>query len=194
MKILLRVILSVVAFMAASGMTYIAIQRWTAVKPVNSSTHRQDTLEGVPGLTEGEIISLPQLTALTGETVNLGALRQQRVLCVFVSSRCPGCIRDVDLWRELTEESGKRGVAFYLIGVGDELADIEKFSSAYSLQELPILFDSTHKVGPHLKVGFLPQYILFKRNGEVVHRWDGIRNYDKRTGSEQLAEFFQPHD
>jgi hypothetical protein len=60
------------------------------------------------------------------------------------------------------------------------------------LQQLSILFDPTRKVGPQLKVGFVPQYILFNGSGQVLRRWDGIRHYDKTGGSEQLAEFFQP--
>ncbi len=191
MKRLLKVILLVVAFIAASAATYVAIQKWNAVEPVMSGKQHQDTLEGVSGLTEGETVTLPQLSTLNGQTVNLGNLREERLLCVFISTRCPGCAMDADLWRDLNEESGKRGVAFYLIDVGDELDDLEKFRSAHGLHNLPILLDPNHKVGPQLKVGFLPQYILFTRNGRVLHRWDGIRHYDQPTGAEKLAEFFQ---
>jgi peroxiredoxin len=196
MKLLLRIALTVVAFTVASGATYVAIHRWRTVDPKPNAvktTGQQDTLEGVSGLTAGEVVALPQLSTLAGDTVSLGSLEKERLLCVFISTRCPGCTRDAELWHELDKEAARRNASFYLINVSDERAEVERFVAAYDLQQLSILFDPTHKVGPKLKVGFVPQYILFNRNGQVLHRWDGIRHYDKSGGSEQLAEFFQPH-
>lgn len=196
MKPLLRISLTVVAFVVAAGATYLVVHRSRNVDPRPSAaktTDQQDTLEGVGGLTAGEIVALPQLTTLTGDTVSLGSLGRERLLCVFVSTRCPGCTRDAELWQDLNQEAARRGASFYLINVSDERAEIERFVAAYNLQQLSILFDPTHKVGPQLKVGFVPQYILFSANGQVLRRWDGIRHYDKTGGSEELAEFFQPH-
>jgi len=196
MKLLLRIALTVVAFTVASTATYVAIHRWKAVNPkpnVVKTTDQQDTLEGVSGLTAGEVVALPQLTTLTGDTVNLGNILKERLLCVFISTRCSGCTQDAELWQELNKEAAKRDARFYLVNVSDERAEVEKFVAAYNLQELSILLDPSHKVGPQLKIGFVPQYILFNRSGQVLHRWDGIRHYDKSGGSEQLAEFFQPH-
>jgi peroxiredoxin len=195
MKLLLRIALTVVAFTVASGATYVAIHRWKAVEPKPNAiktTGKQDTLEGVNGLTAGEVVTLPQLTTLAGDTVNLGNGGKERLLCVFISTRCPGCTRDAELWQELNKEAAKKDASFYLINVSNERAEVERFVAAYNLQQLPILFDPTHKVGPQLKVGFVPQYILFDQTGQVLHRWDGIRHYDKSGGSGQLAEFFQP--
>ena len=196
MKPLLRISLTVVAFVVAAGATYLVVHRSRNVDPRPSAaktTDQQDTLEGVGGLTAGEIVALPQLTTLTGDTVSLGSLGRERLLCVFISTRCPGCTRDAELWQDLNQEAARRGASFYLINVSDERAEIERFVTAYNLQQLSILFDPTHKVGPQLKVGFVPQYILFSANGQVLRRWDGIRHYDKTGGSEELAEFFQPH-
>jgi peroxiredoxin len=195
MKLLLRIALTIVAFSVASGATYVAVRRWRNVDPkpdVLKTTGQQDTLEGISGLTAGEVVALPQLTNLAGETVTLGSLGKERLLCVFISTRCPGCTRDAELWQDLNQEAARRGASFYLVNVSDDRAEIERFVTAYNLQQLSILFDPTRKVGPQLKVGFVPQYILFNGSGQVLRRWDGIRHYDKTGGSEQLAEFFQP--
>ncbi len=194
MKTIAKIIVSIVAFIVASGATYVAVKKWNNVEPVRASQHGKDTLDGVNGLSEGETVTLPQLTTLTGEKVNLGALKEERLLCVFIGSTCAGCARDAELWRDLKDESAKRGVAFYLVSIGDDLPELERFSSTYKFDTLPLLYDPAHKVGPQLKVGFLPQYVLFTRKGDVIHRWDGIRHYNKQGGSQQLAEFFQPHD
>ena len=195
MKLLLRIALTIVAFTVASGATYVAVHRWRNVDPKANAVQtngQQDTLEDVGGLTAGEVVALPQLTTLAGDTVSLGSLGKERLLCVFISTRCPGCTRDAELWQALNQEAPRRDASFYVINVSEGRAEIERFVAAYNLQQLSILFDPTHKVGPQLKVGFVPQYILFNGNGQVLRRWDGIRHYDKTNGSGQLAEFFQP--
>ena len=195
MKLLFRVGMLVAAFIVASGATYVAIHKWNAVESQPQAINppaRGDILDGVSGLAEGEVVTLPQLTNLAGETVNLLSPGNERVLCVFVSNRCPGCTRDADLWRELQKEASNRAADFHLVNVSDDRDQIENFVTTYNLQQLSMLFDPEQKVGPQLKVGFVPQYILFDRSGRVLHRWDGIRHYDKSKGSEQLAEFFQP--
>ena len=196
MKLLLRIALTLVAFSVACGATYVLVHRWKAVAAdpetnVISSTGNHDTLEGVSGLNVGETVDLPQLTTPGGDIVDLSRVGKERLLCVFISTRCPGCTRDAELWQELNREAVKRNAGFYLIDVSDERDEIERFVAVYNLQQLSILFDPTHKVGPQLKVGFVPQYILFAQNGHVVHRWDGIR-HDKSGSSERLAEYFQP--
>ena len=198
MKRLLRIAFTVVAFTLASGATYLAIHRWRGVAPGPKpkaviTTSQQDILEGVSGLTAGEVVALPKLTSLGGDIVNLGSIGKERLLCVFISTRCPGCTRDAELWHELNQEAARQDAGFYLIDVSDERAEVENFVTAYNLQRLSVLFDPTRKVGPELKVGFVPQYILFDRNGQVLHRWDGVRNYVKSGGSERLAEFFKLH-
>ena len=196
MKSIMRIALTAGAFTLACCATYLAIHRWKTVAPKPNAvktTGQQDTLQGVSGLTSGEVVVLPQLATLAGEIVNLGSSGKERLLCVFISTHCPGCTRDAELWQELNKEAATKHAAFYLIDVNDERPEVENFVASYNLQQLSILYDPTHKVGPQLKVGFVPQYILFNPNGEVVHRWDGIRHYDKSGGSEQLAEFFQPH-
>jgi peroxiredoxin len=173
MKLLIRIVLSVAAFLVASGATYVALTKWKTAQPAKQE--QQDTLEGVSGLNEGEVVALPQLATLSGDAVDLASVKEERLLCVFISNRCPGCTRDAGLWRDLYKETANRAIAFYLVNVGDERAEIEKFVAAYELQQLPVLFDPAHKVGPYLRVGFVPQYVLFDHNGRVRHRWDGIQ-------------------
>jgi peroxiredoxin len=177
----------VVAFIGASGITYVATHKWNAPTPVKSGAIINDKIEGVSGLVEGEVVTLPQLTSLTGETVNLGNLKEERLLCVFVSTHCPGCIRDADLWRDLNEESAKRGVPFYLIHVSGERADFEAFSQAYSLSKLPILFDQI-TVGPRRLDFFHNTYSEWPSAPPLGRK---LRHYDKQVGAKQLANLFQ---
>jgi peroxiredoxin len=193
MNTILKIFVSIIAFAVASGATYLVVRKRNVVQPVNLVKRQQDTIEGVNGLSEGESVTLPTLITLGGETVNLGNLKEERLLCVFISSQCSGCVRNLELWRDLSRESTRHGTAFYLVDIADERSELEQFISAYQLQELPLLYDPNQKVGAQLKVRFLPQYVLFTRSGQVVHRWDGIRSYDKQGDAAQLAEFFASH-
>ena len=193
MKTVVKITVSLVAFLVAAGGTYVAIRKLRGVEQIAAGKQEQDTLEGVSGSIAGETVTLPTLETPGGEKVDLANSKEDRVLCVFVASQCSGCTQDRDLWRDLHQESAKQGVAFYVVDVADDLPALERFKSAYNLDQLPLLFDPTRQAGPKLKVGFLPQYVLFTRQGRVVHRWDGIRHYDKRAGPDQVAVFFRPH-
>lgn len=193
MKSILKMVVPLIAFIAASAATYVAVTKWNTVESVSSASHRQDTIDGIKGLSEGEVVTLPTLTTPGGEQVNLSDLKEERLLCVFISGRCSGCTMDANLWNDLHAEATKRGVAFYLIDIAETLEDLKRFSSTYKIDHLPILFDPKDEVGQSLRVEMLPQYILFTRSGEVIHRWDGVRRYDKGKGLAELSRFFQPH-
>jgi peroxiredoxin len=193
MKTAAKVTVLLVAFLFASGATYVAIRKLRGAGQVAAGKQKQDILEGVSGPVVGETVTLPMLETPSGEKIDLSNSREERLLCVFVGSQCSGCAQDRELWRDLHEESVKHGVAFYVVDISDDFSDLQRFKEAYNLDQLPLLFDPTRKTGPRLKIGFLPQYVLFTRQGRVVHRWDGIRHYDKRAGPEQLAVFFRPH-
>lgn len=194
MKTVVKITVSLIAFLIASGATYVAMRKFRGgAEQVASGKQNQDILEGVNGPIAGQTVTLPTLVTQGGVKVDLANLKEERVLCVFVGSQCSGCTQDRDLWSDLHDESAKQGVAFYVIDVSDDLTELERFKSAYNLDQLPLLFDPTRTVGAKLKIGFLPQYVLFTRQGGVVHRWDGIRHYNKQAGPEQLAAFFRPH-
>jgi peroxiredoxin len=193
MKTIAKVTVLVVAFLFASAATYVVIRKLRGAEQIAAGKQEQDTLEGVSGPITGETVTLPTLETPGGEKIDLANLKEERVLCVFVGSQCSGCTQDRELWRDLHDESAKHGVAFYVVDIADDLTDLQRFKSAYNLDQLPLLFDPTRKAGPKLKIGFLPQYVLFTRDGRVIHRWDGIRHYDKRAGPEQLTVFFRPH-
>ncbi len=184
----LSVLLPIAIFVIAAGAVYFSFSPRRTEAPQQQST---DKLPGVAGLNEGDVVSLPTLSTLVGQSVPLGQLKEKRMLCVFFSPSCSGCAKDVELWRDLRDESIKRGIAFYIIDVGDDNEALKKLVAAYKLETLPVLFDPSHRIGPALKINFVPSYLLFARDGKVLHRWDGIRKYERAKGFEQLEKFFQ---
>src|SRR5215216_3231072 len=184
----LSILLPVAVFLIAAGAVYFSFTQRSTEAPEQQS---RDKIPGVEGLNEGDVVNLPTLLSLDGQTVFLSQLKENRVLCVFFSPSCSGCAKDVELWRDLKDESAKRGVAFYVIDVGNDTEALKKLVAAYKLEALPILFDPNHRIGPALKINFVPSYLLFASNGKVLHRWDGIRNYERAKGFEQIKKFFQ---
>lgn len=184
-------------FIAVCTLTLFAVQRWGPKGAEGSASKtgekpRGDTIEGVQGLNAGETVTLPELSDLGDGTVRPGGAGRKYTLIAFFSSSCPGCVVDSDMWRDLNVETPKRDASFYLINVGDEPEAVKKFAAAHDLGGLPLLFDPQRKVGHDLRVNFVPQYVLLSAEGRVIKRWDGVQNYDRRKGAEQLDKFFAP--
>ena len=186
-KLWSNIFVPIAVFVMAAGIVYFAIGKWRVEPPEKKAQH---TIEGIQGLNEGDVVTLPALTRVSGETVNLNEVKEKQLLCVFFTPSCAGCVKDADLWRDLNEEAAKKGVAFYIVDVGNDRGALENFIEAYKLDALPVLLDPNYKVGPALKINFVPQYVLFESDGRVLHRWDGVRGYNRETGQKQLAEFF----
>jgi peroxiredoxin len=184
----IKILLPAAVFVIAAGLTYLGVTQWTTQQ---SEKKTKDTLDGVQGLVEGEVITLPELKTLSGETVALHQLPADKLLLVFFTPACPGCALDAGLWRDLHAESAKRGKAFYLIDVGNDRDALEKFTTAHNLANVPVLFDDNRQVGRALKVNIVPQYLLVARDGKVLRRRDGVRRYGQPPGPEELAKFFQ---
>lgn len=189
MKPPIRILLPAIVFVVAVGLTYLGITRWPNTQLQRAKA--EDTIDGIQGLGEGEVISLPELTSLRGERVALGNVATDKLLLVFFTPACEGCARDAGLWRSLNEEAAKRSTAFYLIDVGHDRDGLDKFIAAYDLASLPILVSEGRSIGPLLKVNIVPQYLLVAKSGKVLHRWDGVRRYEQTPGPEELAKFFE---
>lgn len=112
---LLRGVLPVAIFVIAAVLTYAAIGRW---RPAGQGENRKDStgkvqaagaassgekqkgaIEGVEGLSEGEVIALPQLTKLDGHTIALDGSRENHLLFAFFATRCPSCTQVAEIGR-----------------------------------------------------------------------------------------------
>ncbi|HEY0764782.1 MAG TPA: TlpA disulfide reductase family protein [Pyrinomonadaceae bacterium] len=183
-KGLLSFVLPVAVFVIVGGVVFLAFAPRRVEQP---KPQPQDKIAGIEGLNEGDVVKLPTLATVSGETVSLDQTKGKTILCAFFSPSCAGCNKDIGFWRDLKEESSKREAAFYIIDVGSDTEALQKFISAYKLEALPVLHDPNHRIGPDLKINFVPTYVLFTKTGEVIRRWDGVRN---RDGAGKVDEFF----
>ena len=172
----LKTALSVTVFVMAAALSYLAVTHWPKAVQQATKPNATDTITGIDGLAEGDVIVLPQMTTLKGEPAALDKVAIEKFLFVFFTPSCTGCSLDAALWKSLNEESAKRNTAFYLIDVGHDRAVLDKFIAAYELESLPILISEGRSVGKMLKVNIVPQYLLIEKGGKVLHRWDGVQH------------------
>lgn len=171
----LKTALSVVVFVMAAALSYLAITHWPKAVEQATKPNSSDTIAGIDGLVEGDVIVFPQMITLKGQPAALDKVATEKFLFVFFTSSCTGCSLDAALWKSLKEESDKRETTFYLIDVGHDRAALDKFIAAYELESLPILISEGRSVGQILKVNIVPQYLLIEKGGKVLHRWDGVQ-------------------
>src|ERR1051325_3492275 len=100
----LSILLPIAIFVIAAGAVYFSFSPRRTEVPQQQSP---DKLSGLQSPNEGDVVNLPTLSTLDGQTVSPGQSKG-RVLCVFFSPSCSGCTKDVELWRDLTDESAKR--------------------------------------------------------------------------------------
>jgi hypothetical protein len=171
--------LSVAVFVMAAALSYVGVTHWPRAVQQAPKANLSDTIEGVAGLVQGDVIAFPQMTTLNGEPAALDKVATEKFLFAFFTPLCEGCSMDVPVWKSLKEESAKRSTAFYLIDVGHDRAALDKFIEAYELGSLSILVSEGPSVGKMLKVNIVPQYLLIDKRGNVLHRWDGVQ-YNKQ--------------
>lgn len=174
MKPRLRTVLPAVVFVMAAALTYVGVTQLRPSAEQQTPTS-DDTIAGIDGLRQGEIVDLPAMRTLKGERA---AFTSEKLLFVLFTPSCAGCSLDAALWKTLNNESAKWGTAFYLIDVGHDRAALDKFVEAYDLASLPILVSEVRSIGQILKVNIVPQYLLIAKGGKVLHRWDGLQ-YNK---------------
>lgn len=186
----LKLVLPAILFATAAALTLLAVKKWRAQ---SAETAKYKSLDETPGLVPGEAINLPEFVNLKGETVTLKEVKGQYVLCVIISTSCPRCVEDVELWKALSDESPKKNVAFYLISPDDTIERMKKFAEAHSIENLPILTDPRREVARSFKTKVIPQYVLLTADGRVVGRWNGLRHYNAgEQGAKQIEQFFKP--
>ena len=160
----------------AAALSYLGVTHWPTAVEQTRKADSNDTVAGIQGLREGDVIVFPQMKTLKGEPAAFDAVATEKLLFAFFTPLCEGCSVDAALWKRLKDESAKRNTTFYLIEVGHDRAALDKFIEAYDLGSLPVLVSDGPSVGRVFKVNIVPQYLLVDKRGNVLHRWDGVQH------------------
>ena len=178
-KTLLRISLLLALFAIAASATILLIQRWRGGETKGISQFGR-SLDDIPGLSQGEQVTLPTLPSLQNDYVNLTKVEQEYIVCALVWTECSGCKEDQPFWKDLNKELRENSVAFYLIFLDNDQSRVESFVNAYDLKDLTVLCDQRGQAITSFKVQIVPQYVLVTSSGRVMGRWNGIRRYDPK--------------
>jgi peroxiredoxin len=181
----------IVLFILGFALTLFLIQKPPAQeKPLDAQKTKRQT---APGVAIGEVVALPNIATLEGEPATITDVGEKGVICVLISVECANCSIDAQFWRDLSEESAKRGMGFYLISVDNSQVKVRNFVQAYGIEQLPVYFDPNSSAIQNLNVNMVPQYLLISANGQIMGRWDGVRRYKgKQQDFEKVTQMLQP--
>ncbi len=121
---------------------------------------------------------------LTGQAVRLSGLRGQVVLVNLWTTWCPPCREEMPSMEKLYQRLKDRG--FVLLAVSQDengKAAVEPFVRDLGLT-FPVLVDPEHQVGDRFQVWGYPESFLIDREGRVVERIIGPRDW---ASPEQVA-------
>lgn len=182
-----QVCLLAALFVVAATITILAIRRWRTTD-TKAISQLQGSPDDIPGLAEGDLVSLPRLPGLKNDYVDLNTVKGKYILCAFISSECVGCVQDEPFWKDLRKEISDKNVAFYLISIDTDQSRVESLVNAYELQDFPVLFDPQKQAATAFKIKFVPEYVLLTPGGRVVARWNGVRRYEpkKQNATDKL--------
>ncbi len=174
---LTTVLLLIVAFLVLQRFGYFL--RTPAITPGEAQTREAFPLE----------FTLPDLE---GQVIRLSDLRGQVVLLNFWATWCPPCRAEMPSMQALYQEYREQGLSILAIssdvGGKDRVASfIEKRGFSF-----PVLLDPRNVVGTRVRVGGIPTSYLLDKQGRVVGRDVGARNWNsakmRRRIDQLLAE------
>ena len=121
---------------------------------------------------------------LTGQAVRLSGLRGKVVLVNLWTTWCPPCREEMPSMERLYQRLRDRG--FVLLAISQDeggKAVVEPFVRELGLT-FPVLVDPEHQVGDRYEVWGYPESFIIDREGRVVERVIGPRDW---TAPDQVA-------
>jgi len=112
------------------------------------------------------------LDTLSGNHVQLSALRDQIVMVDFWSSWCPPCIQEGPVLAQAYGKWHGQGVEFVGIAIWDDETPIRDFINKHNTR-YPNAMDPTGSTAIDFGVKGLPEKFFFNRQGQVVRKYIG---------------------
>jgi len=111
-----------------------------------------------------------RLSDLSGQKVELSALRGKTVLLDFWSTACGPCIRELPNIQKVAEEHKDDLIVW---GISFDQPDRDKKWLAQHQQQFPTLSDTEYEVSDLYKVHGIPASVLIDASGKVRGYWEG---------------------
>jgi peroxiredoxin len=150
------------------------------------------TSQGVPDpVTRGSAapaFTLPERPG-PGE-VSLASLRGEVVLLNFWATWCEPCEREMPAMQRLHEALAPAGLRLLAVSVDDTSQVVDDFRSKLGLT-FPILWDADKRVADEYQAYRFPETLLIGRDGVVVERYIGPREWDSPLYEARLRKLLE---
>jgi peroxiredoxin len=121
----------------------------------------------------------------TDESFSMAGLRDRVVLINFWATWCKPCEDEMPAMERLYRKLGAEGFELLAISVDDSPAPVRAFRDRMGLS-FPILMDSEQEVAELYQTFRYPESLLVDRDGIVIERYIGPRDWDARPYVERI--------
>ncbi len=131
------------------------------------------------------LFSLPSLA--DKEPVTLESLRGRVVLLHFWATWCKPCEEEMPALDRLRRSLDSERFALLTVSVDEDRSQVESYRDRLGLS-LPILLDPSHEVSHAYQTYRYPESFLLDREGRVVARFVGPRDWDAEIYVDRIRE------
>jgi peroxiredoxin len=140
---------------------------------------------------EAPDFELPRL--MEAPPVSLSGLRGQVVLLNFWATWCKPCEEEMPAMERLYRELGPRGFELVAISVDEESGPVEAFRERLDIT-FPIALDPDQKSARLYQTMGFPESVLVDREGNIVERYVGPRDWDHAAFADRIAALLPPRE
>ena len=127
------------------------------------------------------------LQALDGKTVSLADFRGKVILVHFWATWCPPCVEEMPALERLRHSLDSERFALLTVSADEDRSQVESYRDRLKLS-LPILLDPSHEVSRAYQTYRYPESFLLDREGKVVSRFVGPREWDSEIYVDRIRE------
>ena len=128
---------------------------------------------------------------LAGHTIRLSGLRGRVVLLNLWATWCPPCREEMPSMQEVYTKLRDRGLVLLAVSEDEERDTVPHFVEEMKLS-FPVLLDPQHEVGDRYGVWGYPETFVIDRNGFVVERVIGPRDWASPVEIAKLEALLAP--
>lgn len=128
-----------------------------------------------------------------GNSVSLKSLRGKVVFINFWATWCPPCVREMPSINTLKKSfEDKDNIVFLMVDVDGNLAKSKGFMNKHNY-DLPV-FAPASKIPPEFLGGAIPTTVILDKNGQMVARMEGGRDYSSPEIRNALVSLLNGND
>lgn len=128
--------------------------------------------------------------ASQSDRISLDSLAGRVVLVNFWATWCEPCEQEMPAMERLYRSLPRDRFELLAVSIDDEPGKVAEFVSRYALT-FPVLLDPGKQVAERYQTMGVPESILVDRNGRVVERYVGPREWDAPEYVERIEALFE---